>query len=408
MKMRLCFLILFASLSARANWSCSENFSDLALLFYKHLFHLSIEDESQYFTSVKNLGVQQDGRLAFRLKKPLFGKPNWSSMRAARIGTPTPQGDVRSFIFIAGPRLASKFGFEFREDKRGVALLVPTALHLEKTIRKLNVHLLQNGKEPISYLPKRAGFLRKGESLDLAINHTYEDGISVQFPYADLDHALAPHEASFHLGPILFPQVFNVKSNAINREVDRMAHILRSSDLPRSKNFADWLIASREFENDFGYGNLQDLIANLRRDNGLMSFSEIATKVKSAYPMTRKRASHYVSLLAAPHYTPQEYVIRKLIRELGVQNFFISQEKLIESAHDFHENGLHDRPFFLLGPTVPTVERYNIFIRNQINQLEPPPAIPGRQSGEPLFIEMLQGLDQRIRDLIDAFDAIGN
>lgn len=405
MRILLSIFILLSSLQAQAYWTCGEVLSKPAIGFFKYLFDGNPGREGDSSPSVQFVGLQKDGRLAFRQKRFPFRlqRRSWDSSFNMVSESSTPQGDLRNFIFLAGPRLAYKFGFEFREDLTGVTLLAPNAARIEKIIRVLNKFLIERGKEPITYLPKRSNFLSPGESLRLATEHNGEGGILVQFPFADSDRELVLHEVAYHLGSILFPKTINQKSNELNQITYKMSQFLQQSKLPHSQQIAIWLIGLREAEMDIGNANLQLKLASIRKNSRLYPYSRYFFDAKSL-----RDASNAVGVLVRPSYSPMEYVTRRLIRLLSLESHFADQKALTTDLDSV------DKKYF--DEEVP--EKFKIpkeealvyipLIRKMIEEIGEPRNLFLRPTPEIfLRLHLLESLESRIQELNDAFDAIG-
>lgn len=405
MRLSLFFAILLSFQPVLAHWTCGEAFSNPAIGFFKYLVDGIPENRFENTPSVDYLGIQKDGRLAFRQRRAglFFKRKGWSSSYNLIPGSSTPQGDLRNFIYLVGPRLAHKFGFEFREDLTGVTLLVPTAARIEKVIRTLNAYLIKNNKEPIAYLPKQSEFLNAGETLQLANGNNGEDGILVQFPYADKDIDLAPHEVAYHLGPIIFSNVIHRRTAQLNHAVQSAARLLIQSGLPNSKEISTWLIEKRELEMDLGYGNMQLELSNNRRKGSLAQHPR-SPFISSLVNIVKND----VGILLRPSYTPEEYIARRLVVFLGLERYFPSQEFLQVDVDAVGKVFFNED----IDPTLKLpraeAETYIPFIRKILERVGTSQNIFPRTSPKEFAQQYLtDSIERRIRELNDAFDAIG-
>lgn len=386
---------------------CTQTFGPSSHPFFKHLYDGNPASPKDRSASVEYLGIRPDGRIAFRQKKTFWtGKTrSWESTFNLVPEGSVPQGDIRTFIYLAGPELARKFGFEFVEDKDGLLLLVPSAARIEKTVRALNRYLIANRHEPIAYFPKESGYLEAGEALRLATKHDHTDGVRAQSAYADHDPKIASHEVSYHLGPIFFSEVMSKKSDAINLEVARVSKLLWESNLPLSIPVSDRLVESRESELDIGNANLQHYVALFRKVHEMDAYEN-----HSIDSVLMKPVYSSLSVLASPYYSPSEHAARRLIVFLGLEAEFKDHPELLHNRDYIYKDEIVIYPMKSpsLKPEAKTA--YVRLIRKilETQHLNPNNAIvESRQYSRDWIQALFKSMDQRIQVLLDAFDSIG-
>lgn len=411
----LAVICLFKSICVSANADlCTRVFGPNSHPFFKHLYDWSKTDPNVFEVIVeKDESVIYEGistatqQISFRRRtsRPMkagFRKQtmSWVSTANAVKNTSTPQGDVRNVIYLAGQELSQRLGFEFILKNGELYLRVPSASFLEKVVTAMNRVLISHGKEPITYLPVRTGFAKPGETLQ--ISNESQAPILVRFPFADLDPVIAAHEVSFHLGALLYPEKFNLKSRAISLEVSRVVDVIQKLNLPSAEQVGRHLIAVRESNLDTGNANIQAVLGFDRKLKLLSDYSALTFAKADSFDVAVTALQH----LTSPYYTPSEVVARQLIFDLGLQSSFSHLYHLVRDMDRNRKIG--KRPVLLKLSSVEKA-KYIVFINgllksqdsNPINQM-----VPARENLRVWLIDFYTGLDRRIKELIDAADEV--
>lgn len=414
--LRLLFSLLFAflafdSVCVYANSQlCTRVFGPDSHPFYQHLFSedpsispLNIEQQASLNYHGSYAATNQIGFSRKRIRRwsfPFKIEPmNWGSKEHLNPQGATPQGDVRNFIYVAGQELAQRFGFEFRLVDDHVVLLVPDADRIAKIVDKLNPILVSRRCKPIPYLPVRSGFSRPGATL--AISNSSKGLIKIQFPYADRDPDLAAHEVSYHLGALLFGTLLMEKAEAINHESARVAELLASSGIQKADVVAKQLIKWREAELDAGTGNLQVNLANNHKFHHLKKYSEIEIA-------RFRQMIESVVQLSHPFLTPTEVVAMQIMHLSKTQAYF-SHIDTFSDQMDYlsYQNGVKSQEINLASEAQLA---YVPFVRKLLNSQNENPLnkiIPPRQHAGVWTMEVVMGMDQRIKELLEASDVAG-
>lgn len=360
--------------------------------------------------TVKTLGINLKGQIEFLklefrkvprfLRRLLKLDIPWDSRYGIKTDSSTPQGDLRNFIFFAGSRLASRFGFEIEQTPQGLVFRAPSAALLQKILLPLNEELKNMGKEPIHFLPVEAGYLKSGEALKMSLE-SKGDFIAL-FPFAEKDSQLAPHEVAYHLTAMLYPREFHERSRLINIETQAVIDSLQNSKWPLKDYLISALINDREFEIDAGNANPQFPVISgrLRNPGGLyrdITFTEGETKDIHAS----------IRALMHPEFTPQEVVFNKVLRILELHtNPSLSRTEINNIAKTTYEL---ERTFsgMLLGLTKKDQAHYKHWLmelKERSTRLADL-AMP-RKSPDQIASEFLGSLDSRIQDIETAFDRL--
>lgn len=388
--------------SAMAEITCIE-------VFYPASFHdvdysgmetslaTDYQQHGARFTSTeKFLGINRLGQVLFAKKHPFIHWPGrnrempWLSTKNSIFGTTTPQGDLRSFIGIFGPRLSRYFGFEILQVGEDSILKAPGAHLLKSIVLRLNRQLKKNKKNPIVYLPVQAGLLNAEEMLNLSVS---ADGdFAAYFPYADNDAKLTGHEIAYHLGEMAFPKRFHEKSREIDLETLRVARLLRISGLPIAEQVAQSLMAERARELDFGNGNILTSLASFRIKEHMTSFDGLYLP-----PEIQDFAIRNLQSLIHPSLTPREAVFETLIRILDFKEADLVSEpstgrKLVRAVR----HPLTDQAKYL--QFLRSLQATNRALDSTITF--------ERMSPEEYWNDLVLGLDARIKELLEAFEQI--
>lgn len=388
---------------------CTRVFGPNSHPFFEHLFsedptvspdYIEQRKSILYRGAIPNTGQIAFSRLMARKWLPPFRKQplNWHSLEQLNPNGATPQGDVRNFIYFAGQELAQRFGFEFRIEDGDVVLLVPDAERIAKTVALLNPILISRGQDPIQYLPIRAGFSRLGETL--AMSNAATGVIEVRFPYADRDPDLAAHEVSYHLGALLYGSRLMKKAGAINREVERVIKLMSAAQLPRANYLAAQLMKWREGELDTGMANLQIYLTLHRRATRLENYTARDMEYFD-------EATASVIELAHPYYNPTEIVAMQVMYLAGVHKSFTHLDQFRREMD--YQIDLNKIDINKIDMAKGDRLHYVPFVRNLLNSQDSNPLnriVQPRQHAGTWTMEVKMGMEKRIKELIDAFDAI--
>ncbi len=317
----------------------------------------------------------------------------WASNHEAIENTLTTEGDIRLFIFLVGPKLAAKLGFMIRDiGNDEIEIYVPDADYLTAKIIEINKALERHEKEPISYLPVRAGFISIEEIFEMLASNNA--GFDVSFPFADRDFTIASHEVAFHLGSILLSKKMTSRSRILTLEYQALIEIIKlhASQLGRT---ADDLIhqlrLERNFEMDAGLASLVAKPGFTRRDNNLKPYAEL-----TYYDNYMKSMIQAITYLVRPTWQPYEAALLRLENMTGVDlSSIVSGDRNEFKTSSLAQVNVGKK--FILNEKEQAIIREiakDFFVRQRVKL----------ETGEPTvwLHEFLQNLDRRIQEISDS------
>jgi len=399
-------LILWLNVSfSFATNSCVSVFKESFVIKQEELIQQALKEKPSRFSEIissqritlKFLGTNTQGQvIIFRPNGLLWSygfksaRPSWKSLQDVIPGASTPQGDPRYFIFLAGPSVAKLFHFEIQESSEGSILLAPNAELLKITAHSLHQRLTEKGQDGLAYLPKKADFLKIGESFQMSLSA--EAPFKVFFPYEDSHPQLTFHEVSYHLGPILFPTKIHERSHQIDLAYEKVIKKIKERKLPHADLVILSLIMIRESENDSGNGNLQSTLAHFRQHFGMVSYKEIAQRIGEAH---LKLLAEPLQSLTHPQMSPIEVVIRR------IEDIFDIKALTNKTSPKF--------AYPLKPLSIPNTklirQAYKEFIQTELGALlhEENFDPSNRQTPISATSQLLQTFDQRLQEINDAF-----
>lgn len=245
-------------------------------------------------------------------------KSGWESNYSPYPGS--PHGDPRLFYYFAGTELAQNFGFELRETEDKVFLLAPSAKLLKKIIENLNKGLIATGKEPITGLPVKAGYLNAQDMMDLSVDTA--EHFELYFPYEDNNAELTPHEVSYHLFMLLYSKKILKKAREINLQTMKVIDDLRKGLLPKVEIIAKALFDARTADMDVGTALIGYWLAKNRAQYA-SSYKDLLNKVNIPFAPIKRPLISFVD----PTHSAQESVLISLKHILDTTVLLNSIEK---------------------------------------------------------------------------------
>lgn len=326
---------------------------------------------------------------------------NWGSYFNTVAHGASPQGDLRWFAALVGPKLAQNFQFEFKSKNGKVYIKAPNANLLKTIVERLNEQLIKNGHDPIVFLPSKADYLTPEQLLELSVSA--DGNFLAFFPFEDSHHHLTLHEVAWHLGAMMYPKKFHQKSRSIDMETLNMVRMIRGSALPHKESIVQKLIYERAWELDTGNAQLAVNVAAARMNLGMKSYKKMKKQIFEEELLPMKLPLSAIDVLARPEFSPKEAVVRRLIHILDIDrlfNEFPEMQKDFKVSKDFdygEEVRVSDS----------TKKKYAAWIKKYMTtteyQAEKTEVI---ETPSDWLIEMLANLDKRIDELNLAFKAI--
>lgn len=255
--------------------------------------------------------VSAEGMMLFRLPHGLM---KLNTKYEAKAGTDTPYGDLRNSIYILGPELAALMGWEIKVLDPQLGLNGPLIVHVpgaklyEKRILQINEELIANHKEPISIIPRRAGFLNSRQMLRFSLETP--EHVEISFPNQDQDADLSPHEAGYHLN-FIFPQELSRRARNINTLISTFVEMLRRTGNSDLSEYADAIEEGRSLEMDAGSALSTVFLARSRSER---DFSKPQSAIHKSHPTENlDKLAHQINTFSRPTLTAFEVLVQHLI-----------------------------------------------------------------------------------------------
>lgn len=331
----------------------------------------------------------------------------WGSMQHLTTDF-TPQGDPRIPIRFLGAEITSKLGFKIYADPQDPSrtlMEVPGANLLGSSILRVNEVLKARGQEPIAYLPIKSSLLTSEEILDLSISGTGD--ALIQFPYSDSNRN-APHEISFHIGALAYPQKFFKRANQINRHTLLVATLLRAyapefgAEADTIRSIADQLITERSYELDSGLADIQGYLSGFRQHNPRLTYAGIWRHLESR-PQTVAEIPLRIDYLTRSWTTPLKAVMARVYAMTEIKA--IPLEWSLYSKFLYEEESANN-----LGTTFSlskkSTERLKSLLKEYVEEHAQDDGKIKTVAPEKWLKEFLNGLDFRLAQISSALDEI--
>src|SRR5690606_21180870 len=159
----------------------------------------------------------------------------------------------------------------------------------------------------------------------------------LQFPYADTDANLAPHEASFHLGALFLPSYVLERVRMINVVTDRLIALIEN-DRSHFGRLTDKIVSQfsleRAYELDAGTAEFFSITADeiLKRQ---VPFKDLLQQLIWANQRLHQLLKYRIEILMRPTMTPVEAVIRRAVYMFELPYYFVPA---IDSNKDFYRS----------------------------------------------------------------------
>ncbi|MFN9066652.1 MAG: hypothetical protein ACK5V3_05445, partial [Bdellovibrionales bacterium] len=273
------------------------------------------EEKDSLFASTKKQTIffhrtDPSGYVVYRKSK--FSK--WSSQFNLIEGADTPQGDLRFFMQVAGPKISEFLGFRiFEIPGEQIEIWVPNQQRIEQKRKTLNWALKKLGFDTLAFHLAKAGLLSAQEILELSTKKIDDDTL-VNFPYDDVDPRLSPHEVSFHLGALVYPKPLHQRAALVNEATANMIAKLQETKRESLIQLAEILIHERAKELDVGTASAQFGLAQLRKISGMKKYQDLAKNVpETNFSFFDESMSSRIGYYTKSHTTPAIAVVHRVL-----------------------------------------------------------------------------------------------
>ena len=254
--------------------------------------------------------TEPSGHVVYRKAK----NSEWRSQVNLIPGADTPQGDLRFFMQIVGPKIYEFFDFRiFEVPGDQIEIWVPNQQRIELKRRQLNWALKKLEFDTLAFHLAKAGLVSAREMMEIA-NRKTDDDTLVNFPYDDVDPRLLPHEVSFHLGALAYPKPLHERAALVNKATEDMIAKLQETKIESFIKLAEILIDERAKELDFGTSSAQIGLAQLRRLSGLKMYKDLKAHVSATnFNFFNESMSSRIGYYTKSHTTPAMAVFHRVL-----------------------------------------------------------------------------------------------
>jgi len=256
--------------------------------------------------------TEPDGTIVFELDSPT---DNFRSDYTLVPNSFTIQGDIRNPFLFFRPALSVVLGFSIQRVNGKIEIRAPNSGKLRQRVMRANRNLKAKGRDPIPYLPVRAGFLEDEAALIFVLQS--EGDIIMPFPYADQDPVLVGHEVGYHLGALAYPRKLVERAAMITRHTHQFINYLRLNGEKLGnvrEEIIKGLYRDRFYELDAGTSDVPICFAYMAIGNDAYSFRDIwhANLENPEFASSINGVVQGVDYFARPGMTPLEALVNRI------------------------------------------------------------------------------------------------
>lgn len=298
-------------------------------------------------------------------------------------------------VYYYGAKLSYAMGYDIiRHPEGSMSLLVPNANRLAHFVQKVNPILASKGKETITYLPIRMGYVSDRKVVELTAQEN-KNGM-VFFPYSDKDPQLASHEAGFHLIALVYPKFVTDRAKRISQRHLQMVEMIQTStELSKEAKdrLVDLLIKHRAFELDYGFANTGVIVADKIQEGLSLKVPKKIIYSSAALPVA-------LDYLIRPALTPSMAVIARVLRVLSLDkigNVLVGREYNLFSSYNETPMKISEQELAVVIQIVQSFSaRYYAEDANEFKLMDSYKALE----------LMLISVEQKMQDILDATEVL--